>query len=44
MSNPMCNDCNKPVTAGNAVSYEGYRLCWSCYELWEKADEEARKA
>jgi hypothetical protein len=37
----MCFDCKTPTT--NAVGYEGYRLCWSCYQLWEKADEEARK-
>ena len=41
MSSPMCFDCKKPTP--NPVGYEGYRLCWSCYELWEKADEEARK-
>jgi len=37
----ICFDCKQPTA--NAVGYEGYRLCWSCYVVWQKADEEARK-
>ena len=34
-----CVDCKKPVS--NPIYYETNRLCYPCYKVWTKADEEA---
>lgn len=32
-----CYECKKPID--DAIGYEGYILCYPCYEVWNKADE-----
>jgi hypothetical protein len=34
-----CVDCKKPVS--NPIYHETNRLCYPCYRVWTKADEEA---
>ena len=37
-----CFDCKTPLD--DAIGYEGRILCYPCYGVWSKADEEATKA
>ena len=37
-----CFDCKKPTV--DAVWYEAHCLCVPCYQVWQKADEEAIKS